>query len=217
MASVNERSLGVARLYGKAMLAVAEEQGAAESLAEELEGVLDLADRDQDFALFLSSPVLEREKRRESLEAMLRGRASDLLVDSLQVINKKDRLSLLGQIFVAYGEAHRELEGQIEVHVATAVELTEEQRAEIREGTSLYTGKETFLVEKVDPELLGGLVVRIGDQKVDMSVRRDLELMSSRFAGRLASEAVSARGFAIESDVAAGPGGGSHDGRDEEE
>ena len=217
MATVDERSLGVARLYARAMLAVARERGASQSLADEFEGVLEHAAGDADFERFLSSPVLERERRRDSLEKMLRGRSSDLLVDSLQVINQKGRLDILEQILAAYREAHRELLGQVEVKIATAVELTEEQRADFRERASRFTGKEAFLVEEVNPDLLGGLVVRIGDQKVDMSVRRDLELLSSRFAQRLSSELLSKSDFAIESDVTVEAADGSHDGRDEEE
>ena len=203
MASVEERSLGVARLYAKAMLEVATELGAATSLAEELDGVRESARQDPEFALFLSSPILEREQRRASLETLLRGRASDLLVDTLQVINKKDRLGILDQIIEVYHEEHREQLGQIEVKISTAVELTEAQRDYVRERVKVTAGKEAFLIEEVDPDLLGGLVVQIGDQKIDMSVRRDLELLSARFSERLSAELLSGTEFST--------------GRDEEE
>jgi F-type H+-transporting ATPase subunit delta len=147
---------------------------------------------------------------------MLRGRASDLLVDSLQVINRKDRLAILDQILVAYKAAHRELLGQVEVYVSTAVPLSDEQRADIRERSTRYTGKEVLLVERVVPDLLGGVIVQIGDQKVDMSVRRDIELLASRFAARLSKEMLASQSFGIEGDISADEAAGSHDGRDEE-
>ena len=215
MASINERSLGVARLYAKAMLLVAEDQGASESLGDELAELLEHAGEDEEFGVFLSSPVLERDKRRQSLEATLRGRASDLLVDSLQVINKKDRLSILDQILEAYGEAYRELRGQIEVKVASAVALTDEQRADFLERTAQATGKRPFLSETVDPELLGGLVAQIGDEKVDMSVRRELQLLGARLSERLSSEIIEGHRFVTDS-AAAGPAEASN-GRDKEE
>lgn len=211
MGSVDERSLGVARLYARAMLDVAEEQGAAESLAKELAEVVELSSRNADFEHFLSSPLLRAENRRGSLEAMLRGRASDLLVDSLQVINGKGRLSLLESILAAYEKAHRDLLGQIDVKITSAVELTGDQRAALRSRVSAYTGKEAFLVEEVDPELLGGLVIQIGGEKVDMSVRRDLELLGNAYARRLSAEFLSDHEFATDSDSEE-----SHDGREEE-
>ena len=216
MATVNERSLGVARLYARAMLTVADEQGAAHTLADELGDLVAHAHRDEAFGRFLASPVLERGRRRESLERMLRGRASDLLVDSLQVINQKNRLAILDQILAAYHAAHRELLGQVEVYVSTAVPLSDEQRTDIRGRATRYTGKEVLLVERVDADLLGGVIVQIGDQKVDMSVRRDLELLASRFAARLSKEMLGGRRFGLENDAAAGQAGGPHDGRDEE-
>jgi len=217
MATVDERSLGVARLYARSMLAVALEQGAAEELGDELDAVLEGAVRDREFGAFLMSPVLERDKRRQSLEKALRGRASDLLIDSLQVINRKGRLQILPQVVEEYHEAHRETLGQVEVRISTAVPLTEAQREDLHRRTRESTGKETFLIEKVDPNLLGGLVVQMGDQKVDMSVRRDLQLLSARFVRRLSEEIVGGGRFVTEGETAGDEAGGSHEGRDEEE
>ena len=207
MASINERSLGVARLYARAMLTVAAEQDAAGSFSEELSDVVSLAARDEDFDRFLNSPVLDTDSRRESLEKALRGRASDLLVDSLQVVNSKGRLALLEQILVAYQQEHRTLLGQIEVKVSTAVELSDSQREQIRERASAYTGKEAFLVEQVDPDLLGGLVVQVGGEKVDVSVRRDLQLLSNAFAGRMSTEILAGKEFSAGSDSDESPDG----------
>jgi F-type H+-transporting ATPase subunit delta len=152
---------------------------------------------------------------------MLRGRASDLLVDALQVVNKKDRLAILPQIVSCYHEEHRELIGQLEVRISTAVELTDAQREYVRERTRVTQGKDTYLVETVDPDLLGGLVIQLGDRKIDMTVRRDLELLSQRFAARLSEEMLAGKGFAVEIDVTGGDDAGdearpSHDGRNEE-
>jgi F-type H+-transporting ATPase subunit delta len=207
MAAIDERSLGVARLYARAMLEVAEEQGAAESFSAELSEVVRLSNEDAEFERFLSSPVLDSDSRRRSLESALRGRASDLLVDSLQVVNSKGRLGLLEQVLAVYEEERRTLRGQIEVKVLSAVEMSEADREHLRERASAYTGKEAFLVEEVDPELLGGLVVQIGGEKVDVSVRRDLELLSSAYARRLSSEILAGREFATGSDSLESPDG----------
>jgi F-type H+-transporting ATPase subunit delta len=207
MGSIDERSLGVARLYARAMLTVAAEQGVAESFSEELADVVMLASKDEDFDRFLTSPVLDADSRRDTIEKTLRGRASDLLVDSLQVVNSKGRLALLEQIFAAYEKEHRTLLGQIEVKVSTAVELSDSQREQIRERASAYTGKEAFLVEQVDPDLLGGLVVQVGGEKVDVSVRRDLQLLSSAFASRLSTEILAGKQFSAGSDSTESPDG----------
>ena len=211
MASVDERHLGIARVYARAMLDIAEEQNAAESLGDELADLVALSQMDPDLEGFLSSPVLDSDSRRETFERAFRGRASDLLIDSLQVINKKGRLGLLEPMLVVYQEELRALRGEVEVKIATAVPLTEEQREDVRTRASEFTGKKAFLIEDVNADLLGGLVLQIGDQKVDMSVSKDLELLSNAYAKRLSSELLSGRQFATESDSAE-----SQDGREEE-
>lgn len=211
MASVDERHLGIARLYGRAMLSVAAEQDAAESLLDELEELVGLSRTDAEFEHFLSSPILDGESRRETLERALRGRASDLLVDSLQVINKKGRLDLLEPMLATYQEELRALRGEVEAKITTAVPLTNEQREDVRARVSSYTGKKAFLVEQVNADLLGGMVIQVGDQKVDMSVSRDLELLGKAYSKRLSSELLAGRQFATESDSSE-----SEDGREEE-
>ncbi len=215
MATVDERSLGVARLYAKAMLDIAAEQGAVDDLGDELDGMLDEMRRSPEFATFLASPIIERASRSASIEATMRGRASDLLVDSLQVINKKDRLAILPQIIEVYHEQQRERRGEIEVRLSTAVELNDAQREYVRERVKVTTGKDAFLVETVDTDLLGGLVVQVGDQKIDMSVRRDLELLSHRFEDRLEVELHREGAFSSDAD-SGDEASASEDGRNSE-
>lgn len=211
MGSVDVRQLGIARLYARAMLDLAEEQQAAESLRDELVDLVGMSRTDADLESFLSSPVLDSDRRRETLETLLRGRASDLLVDSLQVINNKGRLDLLEPMLVAYQEELRALRGEVEVMITTAVPLSDEQRQDVRARVAEYTGKKVFLVEDVKSDLLGGMVLQIGDQKVDMSVSRDLELLRHAYSERLSSELLSGTQFATASDSAE-----SEDGREEE-
>lgn len=211
MGSVDVRQLGIARVYARAMLDLAEEQQAAESLRDELVDLVAMSRTDADLESFLSSPVLDSDRRRQTLDTLLRGRASDLLVDSLQVINKKGRLSLLEPMLVAYQEELRVLRGEVEVKITTAVPLSDEQREDVRSRAAEYTGKKVFLVEQVDADLLGGMVLQIGNQKVDMSVSRDLELLRHSYAARLSSELLSGTQFATASDSAE-----SEDGREQE-
>ena len=104
----------------------------------------------------------------------------------------------------------------VEVRVTSAVELTEAMRSYVRERARVTTGRDTYLVEKVDPDLLGGLVVQVGGQKIDMSVKRDLELLTARFAQRLSIELLAAEGFGTQGGDAGDDARASHDGREEE-
>jgi F-type H+-transporting ATPase subunit delta len=188
MANVEDHQGGVAQLYAQALLALAEEKGIADEVLEELGGLADLAAREPDFHTFLASPLVETEARTRTFEKLFRGRASDLLVDALQVINRKGRLDLLGEIAAAYRQEHRELRGRVQVFVTTAVPLTDDLRAKLSEAAGRFAGRTPELVESVDPGLLGGIVVRVGDERIDTSLKTRLRDLSGTLLRRASQE-----------------------------
>jgi F-type H+-transporting ATPase subunit delta len=187
MASDNQ-DLGLARTYSKAMLELAERRGQAESLGEELADLVALLGESATLATFLGSPLVSEAERRQVLEKAFRGKGSDLFVDSLQVINRKGRASLFGAIAASYRDELRQLRGQVEAKVRTAVPLSEGTRGRVLEAVRRFTGKEPLLVETVDPKLLGGVVIEVGGQKIDTSVASHLRELSDAFLGRASRE-----------------------------
>jgi F-type H+-transporting ATPase subunit delta len=126
---------------------------------------------------------------------MLRGRTPDLLVDGLQVVRRKGRLGLLRAIARAYREAWMRLRKKVEVDVVTAVPLAEELRRTIAAAASRRSGREAVLRERVAPDLLGGLVVKIGDEKFDASVARELAILEQRLVARASAEILSGKEY----------------------
>ncbi|MDX1642943.1 MAG: ATP synthase F1 subunit delta [Thermoanaerobaculia bacterium] len=192
--------LGVARLYARSMLEVARESGAEESLYEELRDLVSVIESGDEITRFFSSPLVDTAVRRDSLEATLRGRASDLLVDALQVVNRKGRLDLLPEIAEAYRRELRELRGEIEVDVTSAIELGEPTRERLLELVSEITGKTGVLQETVEPDVLGGLVLRIGGEKIDMSLEQQLDALSRKLAERVSLELISKKEYTVEAE-----------------
>jgi len=180
--------LGVARVYSRAMLELAEQQGTADQLLEDLLDLTGYLERDRELASYLASPLVDAEAKGKLLEKLLRGRASDLLVDSLEVINRKERLDLLPAIAESYRREHRDLRGIADVHVSTAVPLTETLRERLTAVASRFTGKRVQLFEKVDPGLIAGMVLRVGDEKIDASVASRLQGLSAALLRRGSEE-----------------------------
>lgn len=194
MANVSDQDLSVARLYSRSLLHLAEEQGVGDSLLEELSGLVDYLDRNPEFERFLASPLVDDEDRSALLERAFRGKASDLLVDGLQVVNRKGRLGLLRGIAEGYRIEHRELRGMVEAIVRTAVPLTEPLRARVRETVARHTGKQPVLIEKVDPSLIGGIVIEVGGEKIDGSLARRLRELGENLERRATQEILRSRG-----------------------
>jgi F-type H+-transporting ATPase subunit delta len=188
MASADSRDVGVARVYARAMLDLAAAQGQEDDLLAELEELGKTIAGDPELAAFLSSPLVSAEARAAVLEKVFRRRASDLLVDSLEVINRKGRLGLLPAIVEAYRGEYRELRGLVDARVISAVPLSKAQRASLAAALAKLTGKQPELIESVDPAILAGLVVEVAGEKIDSSLSTRLRDFGVHLAQRAALE-----------------------------
>lgn len=197
-AALDPQHLAVAGVYAEALLALASAQSREDVLLEELGGLVDLLDRRADLERFLGSPLADPQQQSALLEKALRGRASDILVDTLQVMRRKGRLQLVRAVAATYRAQWLRLKGRVEVAVTTAVPLTAELRAQLVEAANRATGKTAQILERVDPALLGGMVVRIGDQKLDRSVATEVARLGAALMARASSELLSGKSYVTE-------------------
>jgi F-type H+-transporting ATPase subunit delta len=188
MANDYSREAGVARVYARAMLDLAAAQGQEDELLAELQALGEAVAGDPELAAFLASPLVSGEARAEVLEKVFRRRASDLLVDVLEVINLKGRLGLLPAIVEAFRGEYRELRGLVDVRVTSAVPLSQAQRTSLAAALAKLTGKKPELIERVDPSILGGLVVEVAGEKSDSSLSSRLRDVAMHLAQRAALE-----------------------------
>lgn len=184
----DERELAVGRVYAGAVLDLAERAGTAEVVLEELEGMSALLDRDPDFERALASPLVDADTRRDLVEKTLRNRASDLVVNSLQVMNDKGRLGLMRAFVESYRREFEDRNGITEVDVTAAEPLTAKQRQRAEQVASKWTGGSVRLVEIVDPGIIGGMVFKAGDRKLNRSVSRELDIMKTRLLERASQQ-----------------------------
>lgn len=184
----DERDLAVGRLYAGALLELAEKDSVAESVLEELAGIEEVLDRDPKVEGALSSPLVDTDLRRKMVETTFRGRASDLVVNTLQVMNQKGRLGLLRALIAGYRLEFEALRGITEVDVVVAEPLSDEQRARAQKTAEDWTGGKVRLVEIVDPEIIGGMIFRAGDRKLNRSVSRELDIMAGRLLERASEQ-----------------------------
>jgi F-type H+-transporting ATPase subunit delta len=162
----------VARVYAEALLKAAEKRGQAEAVLDELHGLTgDVFARDPQFELFLSSAAVARDRKDEVLLRTLEGRVSDTLLGGLRVLNQHGRLDLLRAVAGLYGELYDRRHDRTRVDVRSAVPLTDDQLGRLRGELADVLGKEPLVHSRVDPELLGGLVVQVEDWVYDASVR----------------------------------------------
>lgn len=189
----DDRQLAVARVYARSLLDLAAETGATEAVAGELAVAAELAQTNAELKDFFGSPLIGTEERRRTIEKIFRGRASDLVVDALQVINRKGRLGLIGAIAESYRREDKLRRGIVDVHVTTAVPLGDAMRTRLKKALDERTGRQALLLERVDATIIGGLILQVDDDKIDASVTKELAKLSGLLAERASREILSGK------------------------
>jgi F-type H+-transporting ATPase subunit delta len=183
----SERRL--ATVYAEALLDVADQRGQADDIGQELETIVrDVLMQSAEVERALASPVVRRGVKEKLIGDAFKGKVSDLLFNFLHVLNAKDRLALLRHVAAAYRDLLDQQEKRLRVRVRSAVALSEQQTEHLRQVIAQATGLEPVVSARVDPDLLGGMIVQIGDQVFDSSVRTRIETIRNQLLARSSYE-----------------------------
>ena len=180
----------LSRVYGRALLELAQESGQLDALADEADELHDLIASQPELRHILSSPALNQDERRETLERIFQGRISDTLYRFLQVVNGKGRASSIPVILESFQDEVTQARGIVEADAFVPQRLSDEQARQVAQALSQgLGGKQVVLHQYIQPDLIGGIKLRVGDQLIDASVASQLRLMRERLidAGRQAA------------------------------
>lgn len=184
MAASLDETMSIASVYAEALFSLAQEAGTIDATLVELDALVQLTEDDSKFAEFLRSVAIDPDARAASLEKIFRGRLSDLTVNALLVLNAHGRAGVLSQVRRAFVLAAEQSRNQIEATAISAVELEASAKQRIKELVAEKTGKEPLVSFDVDPDVLGGVVLRIADWQFDGSLRKQLKEMRSQLMER---------------------------------
>jgi F-type H+-transporting ATPase subunit delta len=164
----------IARNYAETLLTLAERQGGPGAL-DEWGGAIDQLDAmlatDPRARQFLETPRVRPEQKKEALRQALAGRAPELFVRFVMVLVDKRRQSLIPEIAQAYRELVDQRMGRARVEVTISHAPDAALQAEIQRALEAQLGRTVIPTYRVDPDLLGGMVLRLGDEIFDGSVR----------------------------------------------
>ncbi len=181
-----------ARVYAETLLALAREQNALDRVAEEVEILRVVLRTTPRLSAFLASPRIEAAEKRAALRSALGNRFSEQILRFLEVVIERDRQELLPEILETFAARVAELRNQQVLEVASAVPLDDPLRQRVSETFARATGRRIVLRERVDPALQGGIVVQIGDTRIDGSLRARLESLRGRMLEAARASAVGA-------------------------
>ncbi|MBR5428988.1 MAG: ATP synthase F1 subunit delta [Firmicutes bacterium] len=170
----------IARRYAEALFETARETGEEQLIGEELEQLLRVLKTDRELDLALRSPALPANHRRKLLEDCFEGRLHPYVLNLCSLLWIKGREKLLPAVVTAYRHQLRQQAGLLTAEMTSAVMLTEEQLAPLRQALEKRFGRPVVVELKVDPSLIGGVRVRVGNTVLDGSVRGRLNAMRQR-------------------------------------
>lgn len=168
----------VGAVYAQALVAAAEAQGVTPQLLADFDALVDdLLGRLPQFEQFLASPRIRLEEKHRLLELAFATRMSPLLLNFLKVLARHGRLDALRQIRTAAHQAYDARSGRVQVSVQSATVLDGTARTQIEQHLTVALGCPVRVRYAVVPQLLGGLLVRVGDTVFDGSLDNRLERM----------------------------------------
>lgn len=184
----------VADVYAEGFLGAAENAGRTEELLTEFDSFLtDVLDAFPALEQVLTSRLVAVEDKGALLDRVLKSQASTIFLNFLKVVARHERLDILRVIHRQTHEQYDRLRGRVRVQVATATPVPEELVQRITQSLVKVVGGEPVLKRVVDPDLIGGIVVRVGDTVYDASIANQLKQLRQQMMDRSAHEIQSRR------------------------
>lgn len=175
-----KQSPRAARRFARALLDVALAKGEPARLRDELRQASEMLAAQKELSQALTHPGLGVERRQRLVKAVFGGRGSELLNRLLALLAEKDRVALLPEVADAFERAWNEHEGVLTAEAVSAQPLDETERGTLLAALRAATGRAVELKTRVEPAVLGGLVVTLGGRTYDGSIRAQLGLLRER-------------------------------------
>jgi F-type H+-transporting ATPase subunit delta len=179
--AVADETVEIARRFAEALISAAEKDGAVDPVLDELDEIQrDVLKAFPRFAQLLASRRVSAPRKDKVLVDVFENRASSLVTRFLRVLNRHDRLDILQVVVREARAAWERRNRRIPIEVRSAVPLDENQLQALRDRLSKLTGANPILKVSIDPDLIAGLVVQVGDLRYDASAKSRLAQLRQR-------------------------------------
>jgi F-type H+-transporting ATPase subunit delta len=171
----------IAQVYARALFEVAQEQDKLDLVREQLGQFADALNENGDLRVFFFSPYFSTEEKKDGLHRTLEG-ADQAIVNFLETLLERHRMPVIFRIRAEYGRLWDAENQLLPVEVTSAVDLDEATVKSIGERIGQQTGQRVELTSTVDPSILGGIVLRVGNSILDASIKHRLDQLRKHVA-----------------------------------
>lgn len=175
----------VANRYAKSLLGLALERNIQDKIYSDMKLIADGCKANPDLALVFRSPIINTDKKDAIIKAVFSGKIDVLTSTFLNIITRKRREYYMEQIAQEYISIYKASKGISTAYITTAVPMDDALRASVMTLLKKNSGQQVELVEQVKADLIGGFVLRYGDEQFDDSVARKLKSLRKDFKANL--------------------------------
>ena len=169
----------IAEPYAQALLSVAQSSGQLEAIGGEIKSLLELLENAPDLRAFIGNPVIKEEAKKAVLSQVMGSSANPYLTNFMMLLVDKRRIQFLEPVCQQYLTLARVLTNTVLAEVSSATELNDSQKQIVIDKVKTLTGANVVeLKTKVDSSLIGGVVIKVGSQVFDASIRGQLQRLS---------------------------------------
>ena len=174
----------VASRYAKSLIDLAQEQNSLEAVKQDIEaGIVVLKSNSQLLAV-LKNPIISGDKKNQVLNALFNGKISPVIVSFFTILVNKGRAAILLDIAQEFVREYNEVKGIVHATVTAAAPLSEANQTALQKQIAAEIKAEVVLKNIVNPTLIGGFVVRVGDRQVDASITGKLNKLEKHFVNQ---------------------------------
>jgi ATP synthase F1 delta subunit len=171
----------IATVYARSLFEVAKEQDKLDLVREQIGEFADALEQTRELQVFFFSPYFSSAEKQDGLDRAISG-ADAVIVNFLKLLIENHRMPVVFRVRRAYEELWEDENKLLPVRVTSAVELDAKTVSQIGDQIAEQTGRKVDLSSEIDPDILGGIVVRVGNSILDASIRNRLEQLRRQVA-----------------------------------
>jgi F-type H+-transporting ATPase subunit delta len=172
----------VASRYAKSLIDLAQEQNVLKSVRSDIEQFIDTCRVNPKLRAVLKNPIIGSEKKVSILETIFADRLDALILSFFKIVVMKGRASILYVTAKEFINEYNHRKNIVKAVITSAIALNGDNQKKVKHTVTEATKGEVILIEKVDPKLIGGFILKVGDKQIDTSIASQIQKLKKKFA-----------------------------------
>lgn len=165
----------IEKIYSKALFEITQEENSSDDVLKELSSLSVIFSQNPELIKLLSAPTLNLAEKQKVISDVFKGKISDITFNFINVIVEKNRISYIEKIIESYKELYNDYNGILKITAITSMKMSDTLKEKLIKKLESVSSKKITLIEKIDKDILGGIVLNYGNTQIDGSLKSKLD------------------------------------------